>query len=282
MNQTPIPPCAADLPGPDALWRDLAADHDLGNLREPAYAVRFGFWRISCQGLVIHCHDLLSFYYSARDIFLSGLYDFPDPGPGARVLDGGAHIGLFSLHTARRAPLARITAFEPNPLSLHYLRLNLAANGLADRVEVVESGLAAQDGYADFAAGESDDSSLCYGSRTGRIAISRLSRWLDSPAAALKLNVEGAECAVMEEAAANLPMVRRVFIEYHGFPDLPQTLHRILEVLDRAGFRYCLGAMDPETNPACHPPFRLDDQRFFNLIYAERLETNDPGGGGRP
>lgn len=257
-------------------WRDLHAQDDLANVKAPAYASRFDTWRVHFRDMVIHCHDLLSFYYSARDIFLTGLYDFDDPGEGSRIVDGGAHVGLFSLFAARRAPGARILAFEPNPLSLAYLHRNLEANGLTDRVQAQPFGLAARQGLDDFCAGESDDSSLCHGQPTTRIQTLRLSSVLDGPTAVLKLNIEGAECAVMEEAEPALGVVDRIFMEYHGFPELPQTLHRILAVLDRQGFRYCLGAMDPDTNPACHPPFRLGDRRFFNIVHAERQPARRP------
>jgi len=214
----------------------------------------------------------MSFYYSARDIFLGGLYDFESPSGRVRIIDGGAHIGLFSLFAARQAPQSVIIAFEPNPTSLEYLRLNIRANGLEARVEVKESGLAATEGQMAFRAGESDDSSMCSADAQCSIRTVRLSKWLEEPVAVLKLNIEGAECEVIEEAEAWLRSVEKIFIEYHGFPELPQTLHRILASFDRAGFRYCLGAMDRETNPVCHPPFVLGQRRFFNLAYAQRQE----------
>ncbi len=72
------------------------------------------------------------------------------------------------------------------------------------------------------------------------------------------------------EVEPRLGLVDKIFIEYHSFPELPQTLHRILAALDSAGFRSCIGAMDAETNPVCHPPFSLERKRFFNIVYAER------------
>jgi len=259
--------------GPNVPWCNLTATEDYENLREPAHGVRYGLWRIFRHGLIVHCHDLLSFFYSARDIYCRGLYEFGEIAGPARIIDGGAHIGLFSLYAAKHAPLASITAIEPNPVSLQFLRLNVEANGLRDRVEIVESGLASKNGVAYFAAGDSDDSSMYCGTPTLPISTLRLGIWLAKPTAVLKLNIEGAECAVLEEAEPMLRAVDKVFIEYHGFPELPQTLHRVLAVLDRRGFRYCVGAMDQETNPVCHPPFRLGQERFFNLVYAERQDT---------
>jgi len=45
------------------------------------------------------------------------------------VIDCGAHIGLFTLLARRRFPSAAITAFEPNPNNLRWLRENLRING---------------------------------------------------------------------------------------------------------------------------------------------------------
>lgn len=265
----------------DVPWHDIEATGDLSNLRSMVRSMRFGPWRIFFQDLAIHCHDLLSFYYSARDIFLHRLYDFGQLASRSRIIDGGAHIGLFSLYAANHAPDALIQAFEPNPLSLRLLRLNIESNGLVERVQVVPSGLGAIEGKAFFSAGQSDDSSFHCGQRQQEVSMVRLGDWLDVPVAVLKLNVEGAECEVMKQAAGRLNAVDKVFIEYHGFPELPQTLHRILAVLDAAGFRYCLGAMDAETNPACHPPYSLGGQRFFNIIYAERQRGQHCLGGSR-
>ncbi|MDP3427515.1 MAG: hypothetical protein Q8S17_09080, partial [Humidesulfovibrio sp.] len=70
--------------GGEVPWTDLHVGDDLSDLRETAHSVRFGRWRIRFQGMTIHCHDLMSFYYSVRDIFLGGLYDFGNPGGKAR------------------------------------------------------------------------------------------------------------------------------------------------------------------------------------------------------
>jgi FkbM family methyltransferase len=51
---------------------------------------------------------------------------------GAVVLDIGANLGWYSLLLARRFPLARIHAFEPEPRNLELLRGNVAKNGIAN------------------------------------------------------------------------------------------------------------------------------------------------------
>lgn len=54
--------------------------------------------------------------------------------PGEHVVDLFAGVGYFTLPIARAG--ARVTACELNPAAADYLDRNLAANGLADRVEV--------------------------------------------------------------------------------------------------------------------------------------------------
>ena len=66
--------------------------------------------------------------------------------------------------------------------------------------------------------------------------------------------------------------IKEAAIEYHGFPETGQNLHKILDILDQAGFRYMIHDFDPITNPVTKPPFRFDaDSRFFLLIYAKKL-----------
>jgi hypothetical protein len=59
--------------------------------------------------------------------------------PGGLAVDVGAHLGLFSLIAGSAG--SSVVAFEPNPLTLPFLRGNLAP--VADRVELVERAVAA-------------------------------------------------------------------------------------------------------------------------------------------
>ncbi len=68
--------------------------------------------------------------------------------PGAVVFDVGANIGLFTLSAARRAPGARLYAFEPIPAVFEKLRANAALHGVDARL--FDCGLAARPGSAVF------------------------------------------------------------------------------------------------------------------------------------
>lgn len=62
------------------------------------------------------------------------------------VLDIGAHVGSFSVAFALRYPLAIISAYEPSPHGAAYLKSNIAANGLDDRVKGYEAAIASEPG----------------------------------------------------------------------------------------------------------------------------------------
>ncbi|MDB4957884.1 MAG: amino acid adenylation domain [Myxococcales bacterium] len=67
---------------------------------------------------------------------------------GARILDVGANIGLFSLFATEICAAPQILAFEPNPAVFELLEANLAAYAPGSRA--LRCGLAARDGDATF------------------------------------------------------------------------------------------------------------------------------------
>jgi FkbM family methyltransferase len=255
----------------DLGWRELVADEALANVKSAAAHGRFGFWKIKLRGQTVYCRDLLSFYMAAKDIFLHRIYDFKTQRSQPVLIDGGGHIGLFTLFAKAQYPGAHVTVFEPDPEALRLLRYNLAVNRL-DQVTVVPAGLYKQSGHISFGADHSDGGSIYATGKTHTIPVVRLSDYISGPVDFLKLNIEGAELDVLREAEAALSHVDQLVLEYHGFPELCQPLHEILALLDRAGFRYLLHDFDAQTNPATKPPFHLEkEDRFFLLIYARRL-----------
>ena len=107
-------------------------------------------------------------FASARDLSLTpellahGTYDEPftrfvqaELRAGDVAVDVGANIGLFTLLMARIVgPTGRVVAYEPEPENLALLRDNVAANYVADWVEIVAAAAAAQAGRATFYATE--------------------------------------------------------------------------------------------------------------------------------
>jgi FkbM family methyltransferase len=126
-------------------------------------------------------------------------------GSGERaVIDLGGHIGVFSLLAASTSPEVHAVAFEPGPENARLLRLNAALNtSLTDRIEVHEAAVGAESGTATWQLDERDPSgSRLVDSGAGHeVRLVGLKDVLASttlPIAAMKIDVEGAEYALLE------------------------------------------------------------------------------------
>lgn len=251
-------------------WQDIEVSPNLSGLHAYARAHRHGQYRVHFQNFTIHCIDLLSFYMAAKDIFLQGIYDFSTEAQAPLIIDGGAHIGLFSLRAAQLYPNAKILAFEPDPEALALLNLNLQGNGLS-HVQVIPAGLHDKDGLLSFSSRGDDGNTLHSADTNTSVQVTRLSRHLRHPVDFLKLNIEGSEWPVLAECGSLLKNVQQLTLEYHGFPELGDRLHLILQCLHEQGFRYMVHDFDAETNANTKPPFRLNAQtRYFLLVAAKQ------------
>ncbi len=253
------------------IWQTIESDDNLDNVKKQAFQQRHGNWRVQFSGLTIYCRDLLSFYMAAKDIFLRKIYSFETSKQTPVIIDGGGHIGLFTLFAKQKYPNAQITTFEPDEVSQLLLNLNLNANN-AGNVGIVKAGLYTRNGKLSFGTDNSDGSSIYAEQKTTIINVVKLSDFVETEIDFLKLNIEGAELGVLEELGQKLRLVKELVIEYHGFPEIGQKLHKILEILDHAGFRYLIHDFDNETNSITKPPFHLGaNTRIFLLIYARQL-----------
>lgn len=183
-----------------------------------------------------------SFEGMYREIFEREVFGFDTDVASPRMLDCGAHVGLASIYLGRRHPGARITAFEADPDIAALARENLDAFGLG-RVEVVAAAVSDHDGTVTFSA--TGDLAGRVGTTHGlgaaqprEVPAVRLARYLEEPIEFLKMDIEGAEPAVLVSIADRLHTVRRLFVEYHGFVDEPQRLPEFLTLLSDVGFRF--------------------------------------------
>lgn len=156
--------------------------------------------------------------------------------PGDTVLDVGAHVGYYTVLSAVLAgERGAVWAFEPNPANARFLRRHAEINGLR-QVRVTQAAVADANGTARFGFGR--------GSGTGHLAADgevevRTVRLDDFCAehgiapAAVKIDVEGAEGAVLEGARGVLARHRPVlFLSTHG-----DEVHRAcLAFMEEAGY----------------------------------------------
>jgi hypothetical protein len=95
-----------------------------------------------------------------------------------------------------------------------------------------------------------------------------LSSLLTEPVDLLKLDIEGLETAVLEEAASRLSMVRRLILEFHGTRHNPgNSISRLTEILRAAGFTPEVRQFGEEITLAAIQK----DEPYWLMVRAERL-----------
>ncbi len=171
----------------------------------------------------------------------------PFLAPNALLLDVGAHAGAWAVRLAARGHA--VLALEPNPASRQALAENVVANGLEDRVLVLDACLWSREGepyeLRDAKGFESGGSTgmvqdfgevVASGVTTTGDRVVREWAWL--PVGMVKIDVEGAEVEVLagltEVMASESP---RLFIEVHEHIR-PSVREELETILTEAGYRW--------------------------------------------
>ncbi len=180
-----------------------------------------------------------------HEILLNEDYYFGCDSERPTIVDGGAHMGMAIYYVKSLYPKARITAFEPHPALRAMAEENVSRNGWDD-VEILPHALAAARGEAVFhisetwsMAGSLVERRAGQGDEVSTVSVScvPLSDYLREPVDFLKLDIEGAEWDVLEEASPWLPNVGQIFCEFHQGGGLgSERFARILALLETAEF----------------------------------------------
>jgi FkbM family methyltransferase len=160
------------------------------------------------------------------------------------------------------------------------LRKNIAHNGLDD-VRAVHAALAPEAGSIPFFISDSDEEPGAWGDSVIRqpwhegdatavvdVPSLTLSSLLTEPIDLLKLDIEGLETAVLEEAASQLSVVRRVILEFHGTRRNPgNSITRLTEILHAAGLTPEVRQFGEEVAVSAIQ----EDEPYWLMVRAERL-----------
>jgi len=208
------------------LWRYA------GRPRYQRLTARFGRYRFTVP-------DALSFVWQYKEIYTDALYEFPEPAQPPVILDCGANIGMSVAYFRERYPLARILAFEADPTIGQILQENLRTNGITG-VEVINKAVWTHDRGVSFGSEAADSSSIFSTEAQTLIPSVRLRDYLDREARVdlLKIDIEGAETAVLDDCRDRLGKVERLFVEFHSYIGHPQSLAGVMQILEENGFRY--------------------------------------------
>jgi len=146
------------------------------------------------------------------------------------VWDVGANIGSYALLAAEVG--ADVVAFEPGAEARAQLVANAERNGLRHRIDPTPIALSDRRGTATLGVSETTGTRALTDGGVGTTVPTECGDSLDVPAPdVVKIDVEGAECAVLDGMADRLAGVRECCVEVH---DGVGQLH-VAERLEDAG-----------------------------------------------
>jgi FkbM family methyltransferase len=196
-----------------------------------AYGARFLFdWRHSLDKKVA-----LELYEYDQIMYLTQSLDRIRPD---MFVDIGSHAGLYSVILKTRLRNLEVHAFEPDRTNLCQLYANLFLNKLQDGITVHEHGLSDTAGRVTF---DTSDETSSRGTRrisdTGNIEIEvkRMDDVLHATGkvAAIKIDVEGHECPVVD-GAKNFLQANRCFLQVESSAE---NLAKLTQQLNALGYR---------------------------------------------
>lgn len=207
--------------------------------------------------------DSASFISTFHQIFEEQIYRFKANTDRPYILDCGANIGLSVIYFKQLYPHSTIVAFEADKSIFEILRKNVRSFGYDD-VDFVNRAVWNAEVDLNFTSDGADGGRLSYSfdKPTQTVKAVRLKDYLDRQIEFLKLDIEGAETAVLQDCADRLNNVESLFVEYHSFDGEPQSLHVLTDVLANAGFRLHIQAPMPAPQPfiSRHPQMGMDMQ----------------------
>lgn len=181
-----------------------------------------------------------------REIFTEHCYYMEIEGRVEKILDLGGNIGLATLYLKKLYPEARVTVVEPFAENLKLLKKNVEENQLA-RVEIVEGAVVGRGGEVELYADKSEGGwysmvGIKRGGWTGKqeskklkVISIKLGELVGEGVDLVKIDIEGAEEAVLAAEEGVLKRVGNIMLEYH--PISRGGEERILEILNRRGYQ---------------------------------------------
>lgn len=216
--------------------------------------------------------DALSFIWQFREIFVDEFYRFYTTHPTPVIFDCGTNVGTSIVYFRQMYPNARIVAFEADEHISEILQTNLRQNQILG-VEVVTKAVWTDDKGIWFGSDQADSASIFSLTDRKLVPSIRLRDYLlhETHIDMLKMDIEGAETAVLTDCRDALAHVQNLFVEFHAYLDHPQTLADVIKVLEESGFRYYINTSQHRSSPLVNHHYKGNDSMDLQLnIFAYR------------
>jgi FkbM family methyltransferase len=180
------------------------------------------------------------FLLSVNELFVNEYYKFKADKERPRIIDCGSYIGTSILYFKVNYPKAIISGFEPDEANYSILKTNLDNWNFSD-TKVENAAIWKENGNISFNSAGNMSSRIDTADSVinkKNVKCIRLKDLLVEEIDFLKIDIEGAEFAVLKDCEDNLKNVKNLFVEYHGIYNELYKLNEILEILLRNGFKY--------------------------------------------
>lgn len=227
---------------------------------------RYKSLKTKVLGYHLEIPDALSFIWQFKEIFADESYQFIALDEKPLIYDCGANIGISCLYFKHKYPKATIRAFEVDPKIAEILQKNLQNNGIQD-IEIIAKAVWVNSNGIEIKLEGADNASIFAAGEKVKIDSVRLADELakESHIDLLKMDIEGAETAVLKDCKNELHKIQNIFVEYHAYLNQPQSLHEILAIFTENGFRYFIWNPLNRLSPFVHQAYKNNPQMDLQL-----------------
>lgn len=214
------------------------------NIRKHKELIRLGKHPRNVEGVSellgpkIYFTDAKTFVGSYRDIIERGIYQFDSKKKDPYILDCGANIGLSAISFKNQYPQSELVCFEPDPAIFNILKENIESFELQN-VTLMNAAVWNKSTTLKFYSEGNESGKLIdkQDDQGMEVRSVRLRDYLERKVDFLKIDIEGAEVAVMLDCADRLKNVNALFVEYHSRMGQKQEVDTLTKILVDSGFR---------------------------------------------
>ena len=182
-----------------------------------------------------------TFLMSINELFINEFYKFRTNKNCPKIIDCGSYIGTSILYFKINYPNAIVIGFEPDEKNYSLLKTNLDNWNFSDTEAANAAIWINNESIAFNSAGNMSsriETTVDENDSKKIVKCVRLKDLLNEEVDFLKIDIEGAEFAVLNDCSDNLKNVKNLFVEYHGKYSELFKLNEILEILLHNNFKY--------------------------------------------